>query len=245
MMNTFKLSSDEEKQIKIVGGQYVAITNKGPGAAFISENPHIKSGNIGVTCVEPGTTEYMVLPINYEYVKEIDKFEYISRVYATTSKGETVTMECAGATNRSDVMTIIHSTVDTSEYQTEDSEYEWAIYSGCLWSDPDGEGVHKDEVNTESITEWFTKSNSNKVAPVTKSTDKSGAVKCGGNNGFPIFMWDARMGDCKQILNAISADSKSDFVKYTVTINEVEYIAYVQNGTADMTDDTADFTIVF
>lgn len=261
MMNTFSIPADIEKQIKIVGGEHIAIANKGPGAAFISEKSQIKAGEIGVTCVEPGTTEYLVIPTNYEYVKDIDKFDYVSRVFVTTSSGEDVNMECAAATTRPEVMAIVRAEVDTSTYETEDSDmdqsgnnpepndptpgYEWAIYCGCLWSSDDSDGVHSEEVNVESITEWFTSSNPDKTAPVSKFTDKSGAVKCGGNNGYPIFMWDSRMGDCSKILNAISADAKTDCQRYTVTIEDIEYIVYVQNGTADMSDDVADFTVVF
>lgn len=262
MMNTFKIAADEEKQIKIVGGKYIAVANKGPGAAFISEKDKIKAGNTGVTCVEPSTTEFLVVPANYEYVKAIDKFDYVAKVFVTTSKGDETTIECAGGTSRTEVRDIISRTVDTTEYETEDSdlnnsggsddptkptEYEWAIYTGLVWSDPDGDGNHDTEVSVESITEWFNKSNPAKAAPVAKYVDKSGKVQMTGNNGFPTFMWDSRMGDCKQILNALSADAKSDFRKYTVPIDDIEYIAYVQNGTSDLSDasDIVDFTIVF
>lgn len=267
MMNTFKITADEEKQIKIVGGNYIAVANKGPGAVFVSEKNKIKAGNVGVTCIEPGTTEFLAIPANYEYVKSIDKFDYVAKLFVTTSKGEDATIECAGSTSRAEVRDIISREVDTNEYETEDSDlddsgktdpsdpsepteptdFEWAIYTGLVWSDPDGDGNHDDEVNTDSITEWFNKSNPTKTAPVAKYTDKSGKVQMTGNNGFPTFMWNSKMGDCKQILNALNADAKSDFRKYTVTIEEIEYIAYVQNGTSDLSDpdDIVDFTIVF
>jgi len=265
MMNTFKIAADEEKQISIAGGQYIAVANKGPGAVFISENNKIKAGNPGVTCVEPSTTEYLEIPADYEFVKGIGEFDYVAKVFVTTSKGEEATIECAGGCSRAEVVDIIHRAVDTKVYETEDSdlddsgstdpdtpdeptEYEWAIYTGLVWSDPDEDSpVRDDEVNETTIAAWFNKTDESKPAPVAKYTDKSGKVQVTGNNGYPIFMWDSRMGDCKQILNAISADAKSDFTKHSVTIEEVEYIAYVQTGTSDLSDseDVVDFTIVF
>ena len=124
---------------------------------------------------------------------------------------------------------------------------EWAYYTGLIYQDKENQKYPYDDVNY-TVTEWFTKSNKSKNAPIAKFTNKTGICTVSGNFGNPIIMWNKKLGDIEDIKDKNSESVLSKFITTTVTINGIEYKVYILNGESGGVDATSEplvYTLVW
>lgn len=122
----------------------------------------------------------------------------------------------------------------------------WSYYSGLVWDDKSNptEWEDNDAVVRSRVLEWFNSTNSDKIAPVCKFTNKNGECSISGNYGYPIFMWESSQGDIKDILDNSGSSVLANFKKYTISTPSSEYFVYIMtNNAVDASENPIYYTL--